>query len=208
MKKEQDYTRDLTEIRSMMERSTKFLSLSGISGIMAGIYALVGAFAAFRLFYVENGSVIKNTLDGQQLTKEVEYLILLAMSVLVLAVGTAIIFSLKKSGNQGEKLWNSSARRLVINMAIPLITGGIFILILISKGLYGFLAPASLVFYGLALVNASKFTFEEIKSLGIVQVLLGLLAFYFIELGLLLWAVGFGLMHIVYGIVMHLKYEK
>ncbi len=208
MKKEQDYTRDLTEIRSMMERSTKFLSLSGISGIMAGIYALVGAFVAFRLFYIENGSVIKNTLDGQQLTKEVESLILLAMSVLVLAVGTAIIFSLKKSGNQGEKLWNSSARRLVINMAIPLITGGIFILILISKGLYGFLAPASLVFYGLALVNASKFTFEEIKSLGIVQVLLGLLAFYFIELGLLLWAVGFGLMHIVYGIVMHLKYEK
>lgn len=208
MKKEQDYTRDLTEIRSMMERSTKFLSLSGISGIMAGIYALVGAFVAFRFFYIENGSVIKNTLNGQQLTQEVEYLILLAIAVLVLAVGTAIIFSLKKSGKQGEKLWNSSARRLVINMAIPLITGGIFILILISKGLYGFLAPASLVFYGLALVNASKFTFEEIKSLGIVQVLLGLLAFYFIELGLLLWAVGFGLMHIVYGIVMHLKYEK
>lgn len=208
MKKEQDYTRDLTEIRSMMERSTKFLSLSGISGIMAGIYALVGAFVAFRFFYIDNGSVIKNTLNGQQLTQEVEYLILLAIAVLVLAVGTAIIFSLKKSGKQGEKLWNSSARRLVINMAIPLITGGIFILILISKGLYGFLAPASLVFYGLALVNASKFTFEEIKSLGIVQVLLGLLAFYFIELGLLLWAVGFGLMHIVYGIVMHLKYEK
>lgn len=208
MKKEQDYTRDLTEIRSMMERSTKFLSLSGISGIMAGIYALVGAFVAFRFFYIENGSVIKNTINGQQLTQEVEYLILLAIAVLVLAVGTAIIFSLKKSGKQGEKLWNSSARRLVINMAIPLITGGIFILILISKGLYGFLAPASLVFYGLALVNASKFTFEEIKSLGIVQVLLGLLAFYFIELGLLLWAVGFGLMHIVYGIVMHLKYEK
>lgn len=208
MKKEQDYTRDLTEIRSMMERSTKFLSLSGISGIMAGIYALVGAFVAFRFFYIDNGSVIKNTLNGQQLTQEVEYLILLAIAVLVLAVGTAIIFSLKKSGKQGEKLWNSSARRLVINMAIPLITGGIFILILISKGLYGFLAPASLVFYGLALVNASKFTFVEIKSLGIVQVLLGLLAFYFIELGLLLWAVGFGLMHIVYGIVMHLKYEK
>ncbi|QED38046.1 hypothetical protein FK178_10070 [Antarcticibacterium arcticum] len=208
MKKEQDYSRDLTEIRSMMERSTKFLSLSGISGIMAGIYALVGAYVAFRLFYVENGSLIKNTLDGQQLTREVESLILLAMTVLVLAVGTAIVFSLKKSGNQGEKLWNSSARRLVINMAIPLITGGVFILILISKGLYGFLAPASLIFYGLALVNASKFTFEEIKSLGIVQVILGLLAFYFIELGLLLWAVGFGLMHIVYGILMHLKYEK
>ena len=70
------------------------------------------------------------------------------------------------------------------------------------------MAPATLIFYGLALVNASKFTFEEIRSLGIVQIILGLLASYFIEYGLLFWALGFGIMHIVYGIVMHLKYEK
>ena len=208
MKNEQDYTRDLTEIRSMMERSTKFLSLSGLSGIMAGIYALVGAYVAHRLFYIENGSVLNNIIDRGEITSEMEELLILAIVILVLAVGTAVILSLQKSKKEGEKIWNSTARRMVLNMAIPLITGGIFILILLSKGLFGFLAPATLLFYGLALVNASKFTFEEIRSLGIVQIILGLLASYFIEYGLLFWALGFGIMHIVYGIVMHLKYEK
>ncbi|CAN5166343.1 hypothetical protein BH23BAC2_BH23BAC2_19890 [soil metagenome] len=208
MNTEDKYIKDITEIRSMMERSTKFLSLSGLSGIMAGIYALVGAYIAHRLFYTDNGSVLYNTIDRGERTAEVENLIILALVILVLAVGTAIVLSLKKSRKDGEKLWNPAARRVVINMAIPLVTGGVFILILISKELFGFLAPASLIFYGLALVNASKFTFEEIKSLGLVQVILGLLAFYFIEFGLLFWALGFGLMHIVYGIVMHLKYEK
>lgn len=208
MKNEQDYTRDLTEIRSMMERSTKFLSLSGLSGIMAGIYALVGAYVAYRLFYVENGSILYNIIDREEMTSEVENLLILALVILVMAIGTAVVLSLKKSKKDGEKIWNSAARRLVINMTIPLVTGGVFILILLSKGMYGFLAPATLIFYDLALVNASKFTFEEIKSLGIAQIILGLLASYFIEYGLLFWALGFGLMHIVYGIVMHLKYEK
>ena len=208
MKTEDKYIKDITEIRSIMERSTKFLSLSGLSGIMAGIYALVGAYIAYRLFHVENGSNTYITIDRQEVAAEVENLILLALAILIFAIGTAIVLSLEKSRKDGERLWNSAARRVVINMAIPLVTGGIFILILLSKGLYGLLAPATLLFYGLALVNASKFTFEEIKSLGIVQIVLGLLASNFIEYGLLFWALGFGLMHIVYGIVMHLKYEK
>ena len=207
MKHEKDYTRDITEIRSMMERSTKFLSLSGLSGIMAGIYALIGAFVAYRWFYIKNGSMFDNW-DGQEISSEVMNLVILALVILVLAVGTAVILSLKKSRTDGEKIWNSAAKRLVINMAIPLVTGGIFILILLSRGMFSFLAPATLIFYGLALVNASKFTFEEIRSLGIVQIVLGLLAFYFIEYALLFWALGFGIMHIAYGIVMHLKYEK
>ncbi len=208
MKTEDKYIKDITEIRSMMERSTKFLSLSGLSGILAGIYALIGAYIAYRLFYIDNDSVLFNTINQREMTGEVVNLIMLAVIILVLAVGTAILLSLNKAKRDGDKLWNPAARRVVINMAIPLVAGGIFILILISKGLFGFLAPSTLLFYGLALVNASKFTFEEIKSLGIVQIVLGLLAFYFIEFGLLFWALGFGLMHIVYGIVMHLKYEK
>lgn len=208
MESEQKYIKDLTEIRSMMERSTKFLSLSGLSGIMAGIYALVGAYIAYRLFYVKEGADIYTTIDRQELNDDILNIIILALVILVLAVGTAIVLSLKKAKKDEGKLWNSAARRVVINMAIPLVTGGIFILILLSKGLYGFLAPATLLFYGLALVNASKFTFEELRSLGIVQIVLGLLASYFIGYGLFFWALGFGLMHIVYGIVMHLKYEK
>lgn len=208
MKTEQEYIKDLTEIRSMMERTTRFLSLTGWSGIMAGIYALAGAYLAYRFFYSGRDQEIYNTLDRQEISGNVLNLIFLGLIILVLAVGTAIFLSYRKSKKSGNKLWNAAARRLVINMAIPLITGGIFILILISKGILGLIAPLTLIFYGLALLNASKFTYEEFKYLGIIEIVLGLIASYFIGYGLLFWAIGFGIMHIIYGIYMHLRYEK
>lgn len=206
MKSEQEYIRDLTEIRSMMERSTRFLSLTGWSGIMAGIYALAGAYIAYRYFYPTVGTDI--VLHWQEFSAEVLDLIILALAVLVLAVGTAVYLSHQKSQKAGERSWNSAARRLVLHMAIPLVTGGVLILILLSKSLIGLAAPVSLIFYGLALFNAGKFTYEEIRSLGIIQILLGLAASYFTGYALLFWAFGFGIMHIAYGIYMHLKYEK
>jgi predicted lysophospholipase L1 biosynthesis ABC-type transport system permease subunit len=207
MKSEQEYIRDLSEIRSMMERSTRFLSLTGWSGIMAGVYALAGAYIAYRSFYQKFGAEVFDS--GKFIVNEhILDLVLLAVAVLVLAIGTAIFLSQRKSIKTGERLWNAAARRLIINMAIPLVTGGIFILILLSKSLFVFAAPSSLIFYGLALLNASKFTFEELRSLGIIQVVLGLLAAFFIDHAILFWALGFGCMHIIYGIYMHLKYEK
>lgn len=206
MKTEQEYIKDLSEIRQMMERSTKFLSLTGWSGIMAGIYALAGAYVAYRLFYTEE--IVYNTISIQQISGSVFKLILLAVIILILAIGTAIFLSYKKSKRNNEVLWNSTARRLVVNMAIPLITGGIFILILIAKGILGLIAPLTLIFYGLALINASKFTFGELRYLGIFEILLGLISTYFIGLGLLFWAVGFGILHIIYGIYMHWRYER
>lgn len=208
MNAEQKYIRDLSDIRSMMERSTKFLSLTGWSGIMAGIYALAGAYLAYHFFYRESGEVIYNSFSVQVGSGDVFNLILLGIVVLVLAVGTAVFLSYKKARRNKEILWNSAARRLVLHMGIPLMTGGILILILISKGIFGLLAPLTLIFYGLALINASKFTYDDIKYLGITEIVLGLISSYFISFGLLFWAIGFGIMHIIYGIYMHLTYEK
>ncbi|WP_189604086.1 hypothetical protein [Salinimicrobium marinum] len=208
MKSEQEYIRDLSEIRSMMERSTRFLSLTGWSGIMAGVYALAGAYIAYRFYYQNFDTDSLSAGQYTIVTGNVLDLVFLGVAVLVLAIGTAIILSQRKSTKKGERLWNAAARRLITNMAISLITGGVFILILLSKGLFVFAAPASLIFYGLALLNASKFTFEELRSLGIIQVVMGLIAAIFVNHALLFWALGFGVMHIIYGIYMHLKYEK
>lgn len=208
MKKEQDYIKDITEIRSMMERSTRFLSLTGFSGVMAGIYALIGASLVYQFFYRNSATDFFTTLSGEEVDGSLWNLILLALGVLILAVGTAGFFSYRKAGKNGEKLWNASARRLVVNMAIPLVAGGLLILVFLIKGLFGLIIPVSLIFYGLALANAGKFTFEELNSLGIIQIFLGLLAAYFMQYSLLFWALGFGVMHILYGIYMHLKYEK
>lgn len=208
MEKEQDYTRDIAEIRSMMERSSKFVSLSGLAGIMAGIYALAGAYIAYRIFYFNPDEIIYRTIEAGSFSTGLLKVIMLALVILILATGTAIFLSNKRANKRGEKLWNPTARRLMINMAVPLITGGLLILILISKGLIGLIAPFTLLFYGLALYSASKFTYEEVKSLGLIQITLGLLSSYFVGFGLLFWAIGFGLVHIIYGIYMHYKYER
>lgn len=207
MNKNSDYVKDIAEIRSMMERSSKFLSLSGWAGIMAGIYAIAGAFIAFEYLNFNPGYSIGESTDLDSFSS-VSELLILGFIILALALSTAIFLSSKKIRKKGDKLWNPISRRLVINMAVPLVTGGLLILIMISKGLVGFILPFSLLFYGLSLVNASNFTYSEVKSLGLIQIALGVLGSLFIDWGLWLWTIGFGFVHIIYGIYMHYKYEK
>jgi uncharacterized membrane protein YidH (DUF202 family) len=208
MKEKQDYIKDIAEMRSMMERSSKFLSLSGLAGVMAGIYALAGAYIAYKVFYFNPDEIIYNTIEAGSFSANLLKVILLALTILVLAVGTAVLLSYRKAIKRGERLWNPTAKRLLINMAVPLVAGGLLILILILKGLIGFIAPFTLLFYGMALYNASKFTYEEVRSLGLIQIGLGLISSYFVGYGLLFWAIGFGVVHIIYGIYMHYRYER
>ncbi len=204
MKTEHQYIEDLSEIRRMMERSTKFLSLSGLAGILAGVYGLAGSIIAF--IYLSGWELELLYSNGYH--SNIWMLIILGLIVLVLAVGTAVYLSARKASKNNELLWNPVAKRLVFNMAIPLLTGGMLILILILQGVVGLIAPVSLIFYGLALLNASKFTFSELRSLGIIEIIIGLISAWFINFGLIFWGIGFGVMHIAYGIYMHLKYEK
>jgi hypothetical protein len=203
-----DYARDLAEIRSIMERSSKFLSLSGWEGIMAGVYALIGAFVVHQVFGFRPDQVHYSFGDMGSGTAGIAELIGTAVLVLVMALATAIFFSSRKAQKLGEKAWTPATRRLLYSMAVPLVSGGIFILLLVWHGLLGLVAPLMLLFYGLALYNAGKYTVDEVKYMGMVQIALGLTGAVFIEYGLLLWAAGFGVVHIVYGIFMHFRYER
>ncbi|SFU64384.1 hypothetical protein SAMN05216480_11135 [Pustulibacterium marinum] len=204
-----NYLNDITEIKNMMNRSSRFISLSGLSGILAGIYALVGAAAAhFMLqdfFSSYNRATVGDTTDFIELEL---HLILVAMTVLVLAVVTGIVLTYSKAKKHNAKMWDVSSKRLLVNFLFPLLTGGAFCLILIQRGIVSLIAPAMLIFYGLACINASKFTFGDIKYLGVINVILGLISSQFIGYGLYFWAFGFGVMHIVYGSIMHFKYDR
>lgn len=208
MKEENDYIRNLAEIRSMMERASKFLSLSGWAGVMAGIYALTGAWLAYTMFYFGSAQISSSTAEPGYWSVNLPGLIILALAVLVLAIGTAVFLSYRKADKRGEKIWNTTSRRLLVNMAVPLVAGGLLILVLIINGLIGLIASVTLIFYGMALYNASKFTYGELGMLGLIEIGLGLVSAYFIDYGLLFWAIGFGLMHIIYGIYIHYRYER
>lgn len=204
------YLKDIHDIKQMMSQSSQFLSLSGLSGILAGIYALIGAVYANSILpsYNRMGYELSReslTLSEQEITTR---LFITAILVILLSIITGLLLSSSKAKKQGENLWSGTAQRLVINFSIPLIAGGIFALILLQKHYYGLIAPITLLFYGLGCVNASKNTFRDVRYLGITIVIIGLLATYFMGYGLYFWTLGFGICHIVYGAVMHFKYER
>jgi hypothetical protein len=211
MKDIHEYEKDLSSIRSIMERSVKFISLSGLSGVLAGIYALAGAAAAY--FLITTASFRFRSYDG-----DIDYaaeenslllkLLAIAAIVLVLSISTGIWFSYRKAKKYGINLWDAASRRLMVNMATPLVTGGLFILIILSMGHFGVAGPASLIFYGLALIQGSQHTYDEIRYLGFCEIALGLIALALPGYGLIFWSIGFGVLHIIYGSVMYFRHDK
>ncbi len=196
-----DYLKDISEIKDLMNKSSRFISLSGLSGILAGIYALIGSAVAYWLVIeYSNGTLI---LDGQIFKLVVLDLFLIAF----LSVVTGIILTTRKAKKNGANMWDNSSRRLVINFLIPLVAGGIYILIILGQQKYGQTGALMLLFYGLALVNASKYSIGDIRYLGFIQIILGLICALFPGYGFWLWVLGFGVMHIIYGTWMHFKYD-
>ncbi|MCC8410577.1 hypothetical protein LJ707_16660 [Mucilaginibacter sp. UR6-1] len=208
--KEKELHDELTSIRSLMERSSKFISLSGLSGIMAGVYALIGAYFAYQIVYTDTGLfytrdyVIANIDNNQGVLYT---LMLIAAAVLISSLTTGAILTKRKAKRKGQQAWGKTSRSLLVHLAIPLVTGGILCVIFITRGYLGIVAPATLIFYGLALVSASNYTFGDVKYLGMLEIALGLIAALMPGYGLLFWAVGFGVLHIIYGSIMYFKYD-
>lgn len=206
-----NYLEDISEIKNMMSRSSRFISLSGISGILAGIYALIGAaFAYVRLqeFSLINATDYSRANSAPMETDLVLDLFVIAIVVIVAAMLTGAILSIKKAKKSDEKIWNDASKRLVINFFIPLVVGGVFSLVLIQYGVSWLVAPTTLLFYGLACLNASKYTLGDVRYMGLAFIALGLISTQFLGYGLYFWAIGFGLFHIFYGGLMYFKYER
>lgn len=206
-----NYLEDISEIKNMMSRSSRFISLSGLSGILAGIYALIGAYFAYLKLtsfagidttaYARNNSAPLGTgliLD----------LAIIAISVILAAIITGAVLSIRKAKKSEESIWNKTSQRLVINFFIPLIAGGIFCLTLIQNESSVLVASATLIFYGLACVSASKYTLGDVRYMGIAFIILGLISTQFLGYGLYFWTLGFGIFHIIYGAMMYYKYDR
>lgn len=207
MKEIKEYEKDLASIRSMMERSVKFISLSGLSGVLAGIYALIGAAAAYFIAQYPVSPFQYRTYSVQQ-TDVLTKLIVVALLVLIASVATGVIFSNQKAKKHSVNVWNTASKQLVFNMAVPLVSGGIFTIIMLANGHMGLAAPAMLIFYGLALISASANTYVDIRNLGFCEIVLGLISAAMPGYGLLFWAIGFGVLHIVYGLILYNKYDR
>lgn len=200
---------DLNDIRRIMERSSRFVSLSGLSGVAAGICAIAGALVANQIFsnyYGLYNSRGFTTLDDfSQLKLK---LIGLGAVVFALAFASSFYLTWRKAKKAGLPVWDHTSKRLAWNMIVPLMAGGAFIIGMLRYDVWIFVAPACLVFYGLALVNASKYTLNDIRYLGYCEIVLGTINLIYPGYGLWFWAIGFGVLHIIYGVIMWNKYER
>lgn len=199
----------LTEIRDLMQRSSKFLSLSGLSGVSAGIVALVGALVAYLRLKTDALSY-ESTSQLSELTRGemMRFVLIDGTIVLVVALTLGMFFTIRKAQKVGQPIWNYTSKRLIVSLIIPLVTGGIFCLAMFYRGILWVSFPATLIFYGLALLNASKYTVRDLEYLGISEVVLGLISLFLTGYNLLVWAIGFGVLNIIYGTVMYFKYDR
>jgi uncharacterized membrane protein HdeD (DUF308 family) len=214
--KDKDVYDEISSIKNIMERSTRFISLSGLSGVMAGVYALVGA----GLVYLSAPEYLKQYLNPyshytvQDVNFSGGYVVfvaestLIAMAVLLLSIVTGIFLTVNKAKRKGQGVWNESSRSLLKKGLLPLLTGSCFVVIALLSNQNELIVPGCLIFYGLSLASASQYTYGDVKWLGIIDIILGLLALIFPYYGFIIWALGFGVLHILYGTFMYFKYER
>jgi hypothetical protein len=211
MNQKTEHLQQINEIKAIMEKSSRFISLSGLSGVFAGFFALAGA-AVFYM-YINNRMGYGYTELAHRFNMEIDidfftFCFMDASITLLLALAFGIFFTTRKAKADGQKIWDKTVLRFLINLFIPLATGGIFCLILLFHfGWFGIIPPCTLIFYGLALLNASKYTLDEVRWLGISEIILGLIGCMYLGYGVTLWAIGFGVLHIIYGLIMYIRYE-
>jgi hypothetical protein len=211
----QEQLQQLREIRNLMERSSRFIGLSGLSGVAAGICAILGATAIYYYLdakpfqydhsYVYYARALNSTKWGYDYRT---FFLMVGALTVVTAILSGIYFTTQQAKRKGQKIWDKTAKRLLIHLGIPLWAGGLFCLAMMWHGSLAYVAPATLVFYGLALVNGSKYTLHDVLYLGIAEIILGIIAMFMLRYGLEFWLIGFGFLHIIYGAWMYFKYER
>lgn len=211
MSSQQESLQTLSEIRELMERSSKFLSLSGLSGVFAGIFALIGAgfaYARFKTDWLVEAMAPVITYQGNTKSEIISFLVWDGVLVLLASLSVAIFLTIKKAKKRGLNVWNNTSKRMLLAVLVPLTTGGIFCIAMLYYGFIWLVFPATLLFYGLALVSASRFTYPELFYLGLSEIVIGCIALFLTQFAIFFWAAGFGILHIIYGTAMYNRYDR
>lgn len=212
--KKEEQLNNLQDIKNLMESSSRFTSLSGLSGVSAGIVAIIGSLVVSNslgigIFEKAQGIMdytTSSTPSGDG--KTLQFLIITALAVFTFAAISALFFAGRKARSNDAKLMGSSGRKFIFNHSLFLLTGALFSVILINYGIYFLVVPVLLMFFGMGLISASKFSFNVIRNLGIAEIALGLTLAMMPVYALLFFVIGFGVMNIIFGLIVHFNYDK
>lgn len=202
----------LNEIKDLMEKSSRFQSISGLSIVIVGLLAsVVSAGAWLMLLPHSDISWLPTTCNGILINSpfRTKIAVFSALLLLVISFSTVSFFSLHKMKKQrGAVSFDSTLRRCLFHFCVPMVVGGLLCAAMLLQGHYGLTSTFMLVFYGLALINCSHYTSSSIAMLGYAQLVLGVVDCFAVSHAILLWWLGFGLMHILFGIYFIIKYDR
>lgn len=200
------YLSDIRDIKEMMERSSRFISLSGLAGVSSGVFALLGVFVLYK--FVWNDLMVAEQGTLSMASTPMVNLLMIAVVTLILALISAILFTTHRAKKTGLKIWDSRTRQMLLTLLVPLATAGVLCTVLLAYGLVALSVSLTIIFYGLALFQGSRFTYKELRSLSFLLIFLGLISSVLPEYVLLFWGVAFGICNILYGIIVYYKYES
>ena len=181
-----------------MQQNSSYFSLSGLSGILVGIYGLLTVYMVHMLT-----STYGDGFDGSSQLPiallEIGILVLAVVMILV-ALITLRIRAKRSAKKHNEKLWSPFSKKLRFHTLILLLLFIVILAVVANKGYYSIITPLMLLLYGIFLLNLSRLV-GRLRYLAFAELILATIAYFIYDKELLFLGLGFGIFHIIYGIV-------
>lgn len=169
-------------IRRAMERGSTFTAVSGLGGAGMGAIGLTAAILAANQPSVERWLAVW-----------------LAAAPVALCVGVVAVW--RKAARSGAPLAGTVARRFALGLAAPLVAGAAVTYALWRAGDYAVMAPTWLLLYGTGVTVGGMFSAPVVRATGVCFMAVGIAAVVTPpDWGNSWLAIGFGLLHIGFGV--------
>lgn len=172
----------LDYIRRTMESASSFTAVAGSGMVGVGFIGLVASGLATR--------------GGNPVDLRVW------VPAAVLAVAVAGVANARKAGRLGVPLWSGAFRKTVWVMAPILVSGAILTFALWRADAQALLPGTWLALYGAGVTAGGTLSIRAVRGMGLVLTALGAVALLQPEWGAPLLAAGFGVMHLVFGLIL------
>ena len=174
---------NLSFIRSTMERATSFTAVPGWGGVAMGATALVAAAIA----------PLQGSPDGWLRVWLVEALVAGAIGSYAMAR--------KARRSEGAAL-SRPTRRFLLSYAPPILVGALLTFVLHREGLFRVLPGLWLMLYGTGVVTGGAFSVRVVPVMGLCFMAVGAVALVApASWGDPALALGFGVLHIIFGVI-------
>ena len=178
---------NLRYIRETLERAGSFTAVPGVGGVLMGCTALMASWMSAQHISTQIWLVVWTLAAG--------------VALLIGIAGAAI-----KSRRFNLALWSGPGRKFVAGFAPAMMAGALLTVVLFRAGLPTFLPGIWLLLYGAAILSGGYSSVRVVPLMGACFMLLGSVALFLNGWNDVFLAAGFGGLHIVFGLVIAVKY--